>query len=204
MAQTQVILLERVDKLGNMGETVNVKQGYARNYLLPQGKALRATKDNVAYFEAQKSALEAENAKKREAAEKEAKKVAGLTLNIIRQASEGGQLFGSVNARDISEAASELSKVEIGRSQVDLNQNLKMIGLFPVEIALHPEVKVEVTLNIARTEEEAKIQKETGKALISGIEEEKPKTTPAPSDKEMLQEVSEENSSEETADKEEE
>lgn len=167
MVSTQIILLERVDNLGAMGDVVNVKPGYARNYLLPQGKALRATKDNVAYFESQKAELEKKNAESRKAAEKESGKVDGLKIVIIRQASEGGQLYGSVASRDIAEAISEKSGLEIGRSQVNVNQNFKLIGLFPVEVALHPEVKVEVTINIARSEEEAKIQQETGRAMIT-------------------------------------
>ncbi len=177
MSNSQVILLEHVNNLGHIGDTVTVKQGYARNYLLPQGKALRATADNIAYFESQKAALEAENQKKREAAAKEAKKVEGLTIALIRQASEGGQLYGSVAARDISEEASAKSGLSIGRSQIDLNQNFKTIGLFPVIIALHPEVKVEITVNIARSEEEAKIQEETGRALISGAMQEQQNET---------------------------
>lgn len=171
MVSTQIILLERVDNLGAMGDVVNVKPGYARNYLLPQGKALRATKDNVAYFESQKAELEKKNAESRKAAEKESGKVDGLKIVIIRQASEGGQLYGSVASRDIAEAISEKSGLEIGRSQVNVNQNFKLIGLFPVEVALHPEVKVEVSVNIARSEEEAKIQEETGRAMISAESE---------------------------------
>lgn len=167
MSATQVILLERVDNLGAMGDTVSVKPGYARNYLLPQGKALRATKNNVAYFEAQKASLQAENEKRRKAAETESKKVEGLTVAIIRQASEGGQLYGSVAARDIAEALSQESGMTVTRGQVLLNQNFKLIGLFPVTVALHPEVKVEVTANIARSQDEAKIQLKTGKALIA-------------------------------------
>ena len=178
MGSTQVILLEHIDHLGGIGDKVNVKQGYARNFLLPQGKALRATEDNVAYFESQKAALEAENKKKREAAEKESKKLEGLSLSIIRQSSEGGQLYGSVAARDIAEVATAESGVTVGRSQVELNQSFKTIGLFPVVIALHPEVKVEVTVNIARSAEEAAIQKKTGKAMIAGAAEEE-KAAPA-------------------------
>ena len=169
---TQVILLEKVDNLGAMGETVTVRPGYARNYLLPQGKALRATDDNVAYFEAQKSALEAENEKRRKAAETESKTIEGVTVALIRQASESGQLYGSVTARDIADAVKEETGTTVPRSAVEVNQNFKMIGLFPVLVALHPEVKVEVTVNIARSNDEAAIQKETGKALIAGIEDE--------------------------------
>lgn len=161
---TQIILLERVEKLGNMGDIVSVKPGYARNFLIPQKKALRASKDNIAYFEAQKQQLEADNADRRTAAEKEAKAFTDLSVTIIRQASEGGQLYGSVTARDIADAASEAAKATVAKSTVELNQNFKTIGLFPVTIALHPEVKVEVTVNIARSEEEATRQLETGVA----------------------------------------
>lgn len=168
---TQVILLERVDNLGNLGDVVNVRPGYARNYLLPQKKALRASKENIAYFEAQKSGIEKANAEKRAAAEKQAKKVEGTAISLIRQASEAGQLFGSVSARDIAEAVSEATKETIERSMVVMNTNFKTIGLFPVDIALHPEVKVVVTVNIARSEDEAAIQAKTGKALIAQDDE---------------------------------
>ena len=166
-ASTQVILLERVEKLGQMGEIVNVKPGFARNYLLPQKKALRASKENVAYFEAQKKSLEKANEESRKEAEKIAKKIDGIKVPLIRQASEAGQLFGSVNSRDIAKAVSEESKQDVNRNQVDLNQNIKTIGLIPVELVLHPEVKVEVIVNIARSDEEAKIQAETGRALLA-------------------------------------
>lgn len=167
----QVILLERIARLGNLGEEVTVKDGYARNFLLPQGKALRATADNVAYFEKERAAIEAKNADNRKAAEKDAKNVDGLTVDLVRQASEGGQLYGSVAARDIATIVTEASKVTITPAKVDLNVNLKMLGLFPVKIALHPEVEVEVTVNIARTSAEADIQRKTGKALINADEE---------------------------------
>jgi large subunit ribosomal protein L9 len=171
---TQVILLERVEKLGNMGDLVHVKPGYARNYLLPQKKALRASKENVAYFEAQKKHLEADNAKRKGEAEKLAKNLADIKAPLIRQASEAGQLYGSVASRDIAETVSEISKVDVQKSMVKLNRNLKTIGLFPIDIALHPEVTVSVTINIARTPEEAKIQADTGKALIAeAVEPEK-------------------------------
>lgn len=162
---TQVILLERVENLGNMGEIVSVKPGYARNYLLPQKKALRASKANLAYFETKKKQLEADNAARRKDAEKEAKALENLTVAIIRQASEAGQLFGSVTARDIVDAIAAATKTSIARSAVQLNQNFKMIGLFPVSIALHPEVKVDVTINIARSEEEAEKQLKSGMAV---------------------------------------
>lgn len=161
-----VILLERVESLGNMGEKVRVKPGYARNYLLPQGKALRATADNIAYFESQRAALEKLNAEKRVDAEKIAKKLEGLKVSMIRNASEGGQLYGSVTARDIADAINAAGKAEIGRHMVVVNQNFKSIGLFDVPVVLHPEVKVAVTINIARSEEEAKTQAKTGKAVV--------------------------------------
>lgn len=164
---TQVILLEQVDHLGAMGDVVNVKPGYARNYLLPQNKALRATKENIAYFEAQKSAIEKINNEKKAVAEKSAKKIEGIKVAIIRQASEGGQLFGSVTSRDIADAVSAKAGETVQRNQVIVNTAFKTIGLFPVTVSLHPEVKVEVTVNIARTEDEAKTQEKTGKALIA-------------------------------------
>ena len=162
----QVILLEKIDQLGSLGEEVRVRDGFARNFLLPQNKALRATDSNRAYFQKEKAVLEAANAKKRDAAEKESKKLDKLTVSVIRQASEAGALYGSVTTRDIAESVAAASKVAVDRNHVILNTPLKLLGLFPVVVALHPEVKVEVTVNIARTEEEAAIQKKTGKALV--------------------------------------
>lgn len=167
MANSEVILLERVDNLGAMGDVVSVKPGYARNFLLPQGKALRANKENLAYFEAQRKALEGESAKKKTEAEKLAKKIDGAKAPLIRQASESGQLFGSVNSRDIAAEISATTGEKIDRTQVVINTNFKTIGLFPVDVVLHPEVKVVVTINIARSPEEAEIQAETGRALIA-------------------------------------
>lgn len=161
----QVILLERVESLGQMGDVVKVKPGFARNFLLPRQKALRATQDNIAYFEAQKKVLEGENLKKRDEAEKVGKKLAGLKAAIIRQAAEAGQLYGSVAARDIAEAVVEKG-FKIDKSQVRMEQAYKILGLYPVKITLHPEVVVEITINIARSKEEAKIQEERGEALI--------------------------------------
>ncbi len=166
----QVILLERVERLGNLGDEVTVKPGFARNFLLPQGKALRATDDNVAYFEKERKAIEANNDKKRKDAEKDAKQLDGLTVDLIRQASEGGQLYGSVAARDIAEAVRDATKLKVRRGQIDLNINLKTLGLFDVPVILHPEVKVDVTVNIARTADEAETQRKTGKALIAEAE----------------------------------
>lgn len=163
----QVILLERVDNLGNLGDLVKVKPGYARNYLIPQNKALRATDDNIAYFESQKKDLEKQNEARRKEAEKESKKLEKLMVIIIRHASEGGQLYGSVSARDIADAATAKSGMTVARSMVTLNDAFKTIGLFPVTVALHPEVKIQITVNIARSEDEAKLQEKSGKALIA-------------------------------------
>lgn len=170
MAQSQIILLEKVENLGNMGDVVTVKPGYARNYLLPQQKALRANKENIAYFEAQRKALETENEKARKEAEKTSKKIEGAKAPIIRNASESGQLYGSVTSRDIAAQVSETTGITVDRSMVRLNDNFKTIGLFNVDIALHPEVVVQVTVNIARSTEEAAIQAETGKALVADDE----------------------------------
>ena len=164
----QIILLERIEKLGQMGDLVKVKPGYARNYLLPQGKALRANKDNIAYFESQKKNLEAENAKRKKEAEKLLKNVDGLTVALIRQASEGGQLYGSVAARDIANVVNEkVGDNTVNKKQVIVEENYKTLGLYPVRIMLHPEVVAEVTINIARSEEEAKVQLERGEALVT-------------------------------------
>lgn len=161
----QVILLERVENLGQMGDVVTVRPGYARNFLLPRQKALRATKDNVAHFDAQKKELEAQNLKRREEAEKVAKKMDGLKIALIRQASEAGHLYGSVSARDIADGVTAKG-FKIDRNQVNMDRAYKTLGLFPIKVALHPEVSVEVTINIARSEDEAKIQEERGEALI--------------------------------------
>lgn len=168
----QVILLERIDKLGQMGDVVNVKPGYARNFLLPQQKALRATKDNLSQFEAQKAKLEAENSKQREGAASDAEKLDGKFVALIRQAGEAGQLYGSVSARDIADAASEKG-VAVDRRQVRLDQPIKALGLYPVRIDLHPEVSITVTANVARSAEEAATQEKTGVA-VSRTDEEQP------------------------------
>lgn len=167
MSWMEVILLERVDNLGSMGETVRVKPGYARNFLLPRKKALRATNENKAFYEAQRAELEKRNAEKRAEAEKHAKKIDGAKIVIVSNAAEGGHLYGSVTTRDIAEAVTAQTKVEINRQMVLLNQALKSIGLFDVTLAPHPEVRVTVNINIARTAEEAKVQEKTGKALIA-------------------------------------
>lgn len=164
---TQVILLERVENLGAMGDVVSVKPGYARNFLLPQAKALRATKENIAYYETQKAHLQKANAEKKSDAEKVAKAIEGTKVVLIRQAAEGGQLFGSVSSRDIAEELAATSKQNVTRGMVALNQNFKTIGLFPVDVVLHPEVKIKVTVNIARSNDEAETQAKTGKAVVA-------------------------------------
>lgn len=166
----EVILLERVDSLGNLGDIVKVKPGYARNYLIPQNKALRATADNVVYFEGQKKEIEKQNELRRKEAEKDVKKLDGLKVAIIRHASETGQLYGSVAARDIAAAVAEKSGLKIARSAVVIKDPFKTLGLFPVSIVLHPEVRVDVTVNIARSEDEAKLQEKAGRALIAETE----------------------------------
>lgn len=161
----QVVLLERVEKLGQIGDVVAVKPGFARNFLLPQNKALRATKDNIAYFEAQKEALLAANDAKRSDAQQQAQKLSGQKFVLLRQASETGVLFGSVMARDVVEAAAEAG-FTIPRAAVRLDQGIKSLGVFDVSVALHPEVVVQVTINIARSKEEAAEQFKTGKMFI--------------------------------------
>ena len=149
----EVILLERIEKLGQMGDTVKVKPGFARNYLLPQKKALRATKANMARFEAERDTLEAANLKRREEAEKVAKTMDGLTLLVIRQAGEGGMLYGSVSGRDVADAIKEAGFI-IERRHVALDTPIKSLGITSVRVALHPEVAVTVTVNVARSQEE--------------------------------------------------
>jgi|UniRef100_A0A8J4M5L2 large subunit ribosomal protein L9 len=157
MAQIELILLQRVEKLGQMGEVVKVRPGYARNFLLPQKKALRASKDNLARFESQRVELEAQNLKRREEAERVAERVAGLSVVIIRQAGESGSLYGSVSARDIADAATA-GGLSINRAQVVLDHPIKTLGLRQVRVVLHPEVSISVTVNVARSPEEAEKQ----------------------------------------------
>ena len=166
MSSMQVILMQRIEKLGQMGEIVSVKPGFARNYLLPQKKAMRATKENLARFEAQRAQLEAENLKRRGEAEQVAAKLDGMTVTLIRQAGEGGQLYGSVTARDIAEAVTA-NGVTVGRGQIDLEAVIKVLGLHQVRVRLHPEVAVAVTANVARSEEEAQMQLESGRVVSS-------------------------------------
>jgi large subunit ribosomal protein L9 len=167
----QIILLERIEKLGQMGDLVNVKPGYARNYLLPQGKALRANKSNIERFESERAQREAVNLTQRSEAETEAKKMDGLAVNMVRAASEMGQLFGSVTSRDIAEAVTEAG-FAIDRSQVVMDRAIKALGLTETRIRLHPEVSVSVIVNIARSLAEAETQLKTGIAVTGEVNNE--------------------------------
>lgn len=170
----QIILLERVPKLGQMGDVVSVKPGYARNFLIPGGKALRATKAAIADFSKRRSQLEARNLERKQEAEAAAKKVAGRSVTLLRQASEASQLYGSVSARDIVAAFTEAG-VSLDRQQIRLDQPLKTLGLHEVPVALHPEVEVTVKVNIARSQEEADIQ--AGKPPVADEPEEERELT---------------------------
>jgi large subunit ribosomal protein L9 len=163
----EVILLERVAKLGQMGEVVKVKAGYARNYLLPRKKALRATADNKKLFESRRAQLETQNVSRKAEAEQIAGKMKGLAVVLIRQAGEAGQLYGSVGARDIAGGVKDAG-FTVARQQVELNVPIKTLGLFQVPVHLHPEIAVTVTVNVARSPEEAKIQAKTGAAVVHG------------------------------------
>jgi large subunit ribosomal protein L9 len=149
-----LILLERVPKLGQMGDVVKVKPGFARNFLLPQKKALRATKDNIAYFESQRNVLEAQNLERRQEAEKVGSKMSDLKVILVRQASEALQLYGSVTSRDIADGAAAKG-VNIERSQVELDKPIKSLGAHKIKIHLHPEVAIEITVIVARSPDEA-------------------------------------------------
>ena len=167
----EVILLERVEKLGGIGDVVNVKNGFARNYLLPNKKALRANESNRKVFEANRAKIEADNAERRTDAEKSAKGVDGKTVQLIRQASNTGQLYGSVSARDIVEAL-EGEGAKVTKSQVVLDRPIKNIGVHDVKVALHPEVAVTVKVNVARSPEEADLQAQGVDVLAQMFEEE--------------------------------
>ncbi|MBF9195122.1 50S ribosomal protein L9 [Microvirga terrestris] len=152
-----VILLERVAKLGQMGETVKVRSGYARNFLLPRGKALRATEANKKHFDAQRAQLEARNLERRKEAETVGEKLNGQSFIILRQSGETGVLYGSVSTRDLAEIMTQ-NGFTVDRNQIAINQPIKNIGLHSVPVALHPEVEVKVTINVARSPEEAERQ----------------------------------------------
>src|SRR5690242_11178388 len=181
----EIILLERVEKLGAIGDVVKVKDGFARNYLLPRKKALRANEANRKLFEANRARIEEENANKRSDAEKASKSVDGKTVQLSRQASNTGQLYGSVSARDIAEAL-EGAGAHVAKSQVVLDRPIKAIGMHEVKIALHPEVAVTVKVNVARSPEEADLQAQGIDVLQQMFEEEA-----APLAAEALEPVSE-------------
>jgi len=153
----QVILLERVSKLGQMGDVVDVKQGYARNFLLPKGKAMRASDDNIKSFESQKAQLEAQNLETKKEADALAAKLDGQTFIVIRSASDAGALYGSVTTRDAADAATE-NGFTVDRKQIVLQRPIKDLGLHSLTVVLHPEVEAEIILNVARSAEEAELQ----------------------------------------------
>ncbi len=164
----EIVLLERVEKLGQMGQVVKVRPGYARNFLLPQKKALRATKANLALFESRKAALQALNLEKRTEAEYVAKKMDGVSVVIIRQAGETGILYGSVSARDIAESLAGAGYTVL-RQQVAIEQPIKTLGLAKVRVILHPEVSITATVNVARSAEEAALQAQRG-GMVTGAQ----------------------------------
>jgi large subunit ribosomal protein L9 len=157
MSATEVILLQRIEKLGQMGDVVKVKPGFARNFLLPQGKAIRSNNANRARFEGERIQLEATNLKRREEAERLAERMTGLTVVIIRQAGDSGSLYGSVSPRDIAVAAAE-GGLTVNRQQVQLDHPIKVLGLSEVRVVLHPEVTIRIVANVARSVEEAERQ----------------------------------------------
>jgi large subunit ribosomal protein L9 len=167
----QVILLERVEKLGQMGDEVRVKDGFARNFLLPKKKALRATKANRDYFQTQKAHLEANNLKLKSEAEKIGSKLDGQKFVLIRQAGDRGQLYGSVSPRDVADAM-EKSGFKVDRHQINISVAIKSIGLFTLPVVLHPEVKVNITVNVARSEDEAERQARGEDVLASKTDQE--------------------------------
>ncbi len=162
----EVILLERIAKLGQMGDIVRVRPGYARNYLLPQKKALRATAENREYFQHQRAQLEAVNLKRREEAASVAERMQDVRITLLRQAGDSGQLYGSVSARDIAEGLDQAGYT-VGRNQIDIDRPIKSLGLFEVQVALHPEIRVPVTVNVARSAEEAEMQEKLG-GMVTG------------------------------------
>ena len=177
MATVELILMQRVEKLGQMGDLVRVKPGYARNFLLPQKRAIRANKANLEKFEQQRAQLEALNIKRRGEAERLAERVAGISVVIIRQAGESGGLYGSVSARDIADGCAA-GGLTVGRTQVILEHPIKTLGLTRVRVILHPEVSIEVTVNVARSPEEAERQAR-GEAVGQQAEAEEAETLQA-------------------------
>ncbi len=178
MAAVELILLQRVEKLGQMGDVVRVKPGYARNYLLPQKKALRANKTNREHFEGQRAQLEAQNIKRREEAERLAERIGALTVVVIRQASDSGSLYGSVSVRDIADACTA-SGLTVTRQQVVLVHPIKSLGLAPARIVLHPEVSIPITANVARSPEEAERQARGERVGANQDDDDEPETDEA-------------------------
>lgn len=170
----QVILLEKVGKFGNIGAVVTVKDGYARNYLLPKKKAIRATRTNIEYFERKREELELENATKKLEAEALSAKISGMVVILIRQAGDDGRLYGSVSGRDIARAIAEKTQIEVESECIILGNKVKEIGIYSVDVALHPEVSVAISLNVARSDNEAQSAHKKNK----GEEEEAPKRAP--------------------------
>ncbi|MCL4164507.1 UNVERIFIED_CONTAM: hypothetical protein GTU68_003792 [Idotea baltica] len=204
-----IVLLERVAKLGQIGDVVSVKNGYARNFLLPQRKALRATKANMAIFEAQRKEIEANNLQAKSEAEAVAGKMTDVSVTLIRQAGESGQLFGSVSSRDIA-ASLEEAGYKIGKNQVILDRALKTLGLYEIIVRLHAEVDITVTANIARSAEEAEIQaaggdvdedffenEEDAEAAANPDAEEEVAEEAAPAEEEVSEEAAAEDDAEE-------
>ena len=171
----EIILLERIEKLGTIGDVVTVKDGYARNFLLPNKKALRANDANRKVFEANRERLEAENAARRDEAAKSGATVDGAELTLIRASSNSGQLYGSVNVRDIADALKAQGH-DVNKSQIILERPIKTIGLFDVKVALHPEVRVTVKANIARSDDEAELQKQGVDVFAQMAEDERGET----------------------------
>jgi large subunit ribosomal protein L9 len=155
----QIILLERIEKLGSIGDVVTVKDGYARNFLLPNKKALRANEANRKVFEANRERIESDNIAKRDEAAKRAETVDGMQVVLIRASSNSGQLYGSVSVRDISDSLNAAGATAVTKAMIILERPIKTLGVFPVKIALHPEVSVSVTVNVARSDDEAELQK---------------------------------------------
>jgi len=187
MAQMQVILLERVENLGQMGDVVKVKQGYARNFLLPEKKALRATKDNITYFEGRRAQLEANNLELKGEAAGVAGKMEKARVTIVRQAGESGQLYGSVTARDVADGVTA-GGYKVEKRQVVIDRPIKTIGIHNVRVVLHPEVSITVLVNVAQSEDEAKLQFERfdrGESPVlirSDRDDEAPARAPAPAE----------------------
>jgi len=190
----QVILLERIAKLGQIGDEVAVKDGFARNYLLPTGRALRANAANRARFEAERGQIEARNAERKSAAEQIAEGLNGKTITVVRSAGETGQLYGSVSTRDISDILIA-EGFQVSRNQVDLKNPIKAIGLHEVEIVLHPEVETKITLNVARSSDEAERQAAgedlTSAEAIYGVDEDAQLQTFDPDAEELFEETAE-------------